>query len=100
MNIATADPVAPDQAMLPTTRGPQAGPKAAKPPSGRSFGFARLAPITASEPWDLTGIRYDAERGINVDLTGKPAVHSPNLGSTTQYTTTADHQSWTDSDTD
>lgn len=85
--------------LLPTSSGPR--PAQESVPSAVSFGFRHVATEAPAEVLDFSHLRYEPSTGTNVDSrSGKPAIFSPDLASTTYPNTTEDMQTWTDSDTD
>lgn len=101
MTTSLADPIAPDETLLPVSRGPRPTPPAPGILSAVSFGFANLRPLPEGAPYDFSGMVYDPILGLNIDrTTGQPSILLPMMASSTQRDTTEDHQKWTDSDTD
>ncbi|MEV0649949.1 hypothetical protein AB0I28_32300 [Phytomonospora sp. NPDC050363] len=95
-----SDVLVPDAALVPTTVGPTPiTPVTA--PRAVSYGYAQARRLPPQETLDFSHLRYDADRGLNIDTTtGAPGIFSPRLASNTQPSTTEDMQTWTDRDSD
>lgn len=69
----------------------------------RPFGLTKAVPVTPRPEDHIPAMDLCPTRQVSVTPDGEPYIHTPAMttqgSSSTSYTTTTDHQQWTDSDT-
>ncbi|WP_374205792.1 putative ATP-grasp-modified RiPP [Crossiella sp. S99.2] len=102
-NLSSVDPISPASTLFSTGRGEAREWDAG---TARSFGLRRMVPTEAHEIVDLTGLRYDpiaqmTNAGVLPITSGTYETGTQQtVTKSTNQTTTRDHQSWPDSDTE
>ena len=99
MRNASADPIGPSTTLFSTGRGEAQSWDAR---TAKSFGLRRMVPTKAHDVVDLTGLQYDpVTQMTNAETAFTAATGTQNsVSRSTNKTTTEDHQSWPDTDTE